>query len=113
MAVAKMRKVTIFAYEELGESIFETLRDLEVLHVSKSESYDLSEYKDEEETEVDEAKYNEKLSQLSVIKSYFERYTTIKKSFIDMFTGAKPQMSYEDFQRVIASYDVSEIFSKV
>ena len=39
MAVAKMRKVTIFAYEEIGESIFETLRDLEILHVIKSESY--------------------------------------------------------------------------
>ncbi|HOV65335.1 MAG TPA: V-type ATP synthase subunit I [Bacillota bacterium] len=113
MAVAKMRKVTIFAYEEIGESIFETLRDLEILHVIKSESYGHRERGDAEEPEVDEAKYNETLSQLSAIKSYFERYTSIKKSFIDMFTGAKPQMSYEDFQKVVARYDVAETFDKV
>lgn len=107
MAVARMRKVTIFAYEDLGESIFETLRDLEVLHVTKRESRDLSYY------EEDEDKYDEKLSQLSVIKSYFEQYTSIEKSFLDMFTGAKPQMSYEEFKRVVAGCDVDEVFVTV
>ncbi len=112
MAVARMRKITILAYEELEGPLFEALRDMGLMHISKSTAVT-----GEEAVEIgfdaETPEYVERLSQLAEIKSYFERYNTIEKSFIDMFTGKKPEMSHAEFQNAVAKHDVPQVFAKV
>ena len=62
-----------FVYEDLGESIFETLRDLEALHVTIGES-PISSYYEEDKM------YDEKLSRPLGDQILFEQYTSIEKS---------------------------------
>ncbi len=113
MAVARMRKITILAFQELEEPLFERLRDTGLMHVTKSTVADTGERLEEVEMEIQSPEYVERLAQLSVIKSYFERYHTIEKSFIDMFTGKKPEMLLSEFKDAVAKYDIPKIFAKV
>jgi len=112
MAVAKMRKVTIFAYEQLHETLFERLRDLELIQITKSRIISADECGPESALR-ENAQYLDKLSELSYIKSYFERYNAIKKGFIDMFTGKKPEVLRQDIERLVKEFDVHEVFATV
>ncbi|MGI6633377.1 MAG: V-type ATP synthase subunit I [Bacillota bacterium] len=106
MAVARMKKVTIFASKELREPIFERLRDLGIFHVSsessapRSDSYEVPE------------EISGQISRLDYLKDYFSRYAPIKRSFIDGFTGKKPVLSENELNRMISQYDVSAAYRK-
>ncbi|MGI6620859.1 MAG: V-type ATP synthase subunit I [Bacillota bacterium] len=113
MAIARMRKVTILAYEELEAPLFEKLRDAGLMHVTKSTVAGTEEQPEEIHTHAETPEYVKRLSQLAVIKSYFERYNTIKKSFFDMFTGKKPDVSYSRFKNAVDTYDIPGVFDKV
>lgn len=113
MAIARMRKVTILAYEELEAPLFEKLRDTGLMHVTKSAAAGVAGQPEEIDSHAEVPEYVKKLSQLAVIKSYFERYNTIKKGFFDMFTGKKPEISFNQFKDAVANYDVSEVYAKV
>jgi len=113
MAVARMRKITILAYEELEAPLFEELRDTGLMHVTKSTAAGNGEQPEEIDFDAEAPEYVERLSQLAVIKSYFERYNAIEKGFIDMFTGKKPEMSFGEFKNAVAGYDVPRIFARV
>ena len=113
MAVARMRKITILAFQELEGALFEAIRDLELMHVTRSTAVNAGEKAGRNDFAAEAPEYVEKLSQLAVIKSYFEQYNAIEKGFIDMFTGKKPEMSYSDFQKAVNEYDIGEVFSKV
>lgn len=113
MAIARMRKVTILAYEELEAPLFEKLRDIGLMHVTKSTAAGTVEQPEEIDAYAETPEYVKRLSQLAVIKSYFERYNTIKKSFFDMFTGKKPEISFSQFKNAVATYDIPAVFATV
>jgi V/A-type H+-transporting ATPase subunit I len=113
MAVARMRKITILAYDELESALFEAIRDLELMHVTRSTAVNAGDGTGRNDYAAKTPEYVEKLSQLAVIKSYFEQYNTIEKGFIDMFTGKKPEMSFADFQQAVTGYGINRIFTTV
>ena len=61
------------------------------MHVTKSSITDIGEEPNGEEDLYESREYDVRLSQLAAVKSYFENYNTIEKSFIDMFTGKNPK----------------------
>jgi len=101
MAVARMRKVTLFASQDLKEGIFEKLRDLGTMQVTAEAVRTDRIYDDGEARGL-----SERLSKLSYLKAYFEKYNPVKKSFIDMFTGKKPEVSLAEFLDAVESYDI-------
>ncbi|QUL97916.1 MAG: V-type ATP synthase subunit I [Candidatus Fermentithermobacillus carboniphilus] len=111
MAVAKMRKVTIFASRELENDLFERLRDLGIMQVTDSSVVE----KEPSESSITSFNdvYQDRLSKLGFIRSYFERYNVIKKGFIDMFTGKKPEMSREEFEETVRRFDIDGVFERV
>lgn len=113
MAIARMRKVTILAYQELETPLFEKLRDIGLMHLTKSTVAGTVEPPEEMSLHAATPEYVERLSQLAVIRSYFERYNTIEKGFFDMFTGKKPEVSYRQFKSAVVTYDIPEVFAKV
>lgn len=107
MAVARMKKVTIIASQDLKESIFETLRDLGVMQVT-AETVRAERVVDDEEAR----QVSDHLSKLAYLKSYFEKYNPVKKSFIDGFTGKKPEVSLAQFMDAAGSYDIDGVTAK-
>ena len=112
MAIARMRKVTILAYQELETPLFEKLRDIGLMHLTKSTVAGTVEPPEEMSLHAATPEYVERLSQLAVIRSYFERYNTIEKGFFDMFTGKKPEVSYRQFKNAVVTYDIPEVFAQ-
>lgn len=108
MAVARMKKVTILAYQDVQDDLFERLRDLGIMEVRKTTELPANTRSHGEDKES-----AERLSKLLTIKAYFERYTTVKKGLLDMFTGKKPEISREEFETVVSGYDLDEVFLKV
>ncbi|MEX0974666.1 MAG: V-type ATP synthase subunit I [Bacillota bacterium] len=108
MAVAKMKKVTLFASQDLKERIFEALRDLGTMQVT-AESVAPQRTEDFVETR----DFSARLSKLTYLKAYFEKYNRIKKSFIDMFTGKKPEVTMAEIEDATASYDIDGVSAVV
>ncbi len=106
VAVAKMRKVTVFTMREKKDQVLETLRDLEIMEVRET-----SETREQAKIETPPEVLS-KLSRLSYITSYLLPYNPVKKSFVDMFTGKKPDLSLEEFHRVVNEYDVDDVFQR-
>jgi len=138
MAVARMRKVTILAFKELQDDLLEKLRDLEIMQVTKmgpvgeSSEGALGEVDAESEAESGALRftgqpaaslpfsqkeasleYSERISKLIFIKSYFERYSAIRKGFIDMFTGRKPEVTRTELEDLVQRYDIDATFQTV
>ncbi len=106
MAVAKMKKVTIFASRELKGSIFELLRDLEIMEVTKAQE------SRGQQAGVPEH-IQEKVDRLSHIVSYLQKYNPSQKGFIDMFTGSKPEVSFERLQEMLDTYEIESAHREV
>ena len=101
MGVARMKKVTLFASQDLKEEIFETLRDLGSMQVT-AETVRTDRMPDDDGTR----ELSERLSKLAYLKAYFQKYNPVQKSFIDMFTGKRPEVSLAEFLDAIESYDI-------
>lgn len=117
MAVARMRKVTIFAFREIREEVLERLRDLEIMHVTATrEEPGLP-----EDNGVScpmpalplEGSVGEAIGKLAAISSYLAKYNPVKKGFIDMFTGKKPEMSIDEFRRIVEEYDIDSLHAEL
>lgn len=99
MAVARMKKITIFAAKGLREPIFERLRDLGIVQVTGESSVS------PEPFEVPAA-ISAEISRLSYLKDYLWKYNPLKNSFIDGFTGKKPDFSQAELNRLVEGYDI-------
>lgn len=123
MAVARMRKVFIFASKDLKEMILERLRDMEIMQVTDvsvpeggpaveagtgetppAESESALDYQEQEISAV--------LSKLTYVRNYLDKYKPIKKGFIEMFVGSRPEISMARLQEIIRDFDVDEWFQK-
>lgn len=137
MAVARMRKVTILAFKERERDLFEKLRDLGLMEitqagpiVSQSESQEVDDRSEglvsgklvldsgvspsqAPVSEEESLEYSDRISKLLFIKSYFERYNMIKKGFIDMFTGKKPEIASSVVEDAVKNYDIDAVFQKL
>lgn len=107
MAVARMKRVTIFATQELKERIFEELRDLGIMQVTQERDRPLRFERSSPDA------FSAEISKLTYLKDYFEKYNPVKKSFIDMFTGKKPEVTLDEIHRKVESYDIDKVFSEV
>lgn len=105
VGIARMKKIRILASQDASAVIFERLRDLEIMQVDVSHKT--------ARREEGSALYQEKLAKLVAIKSYFERYTSIKKDIVDMFVGSKPEVSWDDFQKAVETEDIDSIYATV
>ncbi len=85
----------------------EKLRDLEVMEVRETEE---SKNQERLDTPPD---IQDKISRLQYISAYFQKYNPIKKGFIDMFTGKRPDLSVEDLWQAVRDYDVDGVFQKI
>ena len=103
MGVARMRKVHIFASRELGEAVLETLRDLELFQVKATKAED----------SVSQASYQDTLQKLVSIKTYLEQYNPFRRGFIDMFIGTKPEVTYDEFRKMVEEEDVDSVYAQV
>ena len=102
-----MRKVTIFVTRDKKDAVLEKLRDLEVMEVRETEE---SKNQERLDTPPD---IQDKISRLQYISAYFQKYNPIKKGFIDMFTGKRPDLSVEDLWQAVRDYDVDGVFQKI
>ncbi|HHW26971.1 MAG TPA: V-type ATP synthase subunit I [Firmicutes bacterium] len=107
VAVARMRKVTIFITRDKKDAVLEKLRDLELMEVRETEE---SRHQEREEIPPD---IQSKISRLQYVASYFQKYNPVKKGFIDMFTGKKPELSQDDLWQAVREYDVDRTFEKI
>lgn len=107
MAVARMKKVTLFASQELKDAIFERLRDLGTMQVTAET------VRPELGGEAQGRDLSDRLSRLSYLKSYFEKYNPVKRSFIDGFTGKKPDFSLKKLLDEARSFDTDAIAATV
>jgi len=99
-----MRKVRIFASQGLGDLVFERIRDLELLQVKVTAGTHPGET---------HSLYQEKLQKLSAVKSYFERYNPVRRGFIDMFIGTKPEVTFDGFRKAVEEEDLDSVYGKV
>jgi len=99
-----MKKVTLIADLDLKEEVFEKLRDLGTVQVV-AETVTTRQVTDS----LASVDLSSRLSKLVSLKAYFEKYNPIKKSFLDMFTGKKPEIAMADFEKTVASYDVDRM----
>ena len=107
VAVARMRKVTMFVTRDKKDEVLEKLRDLEIMEVRETE-----ECKNQERIETP-PDVQEKISRLQHISSYFQKYNPIEKGFVDMFTGMKPDLSMQDLWQAVRDYDIDGAFLRV
>ncbi len=107
VAVARMRKVTMFVTRDKKDEVLEKLRDLEIMEVRETE-----ECKDQDRFETP-PDVQEKISRLQHISSYFQKYNPIEKGFVDMFTGMKPDLSMQDLWQAVRDYDIDGAFLRV
>jgi V/A-type H+-transporting ATPase subunit I len=120
MAVARMKKITIYATKELRAPIFERLRDLGIFHVT-TESSSPRHLGVEEPAEGSAstepfeipADIADSLSRLEYLRDYFNKYAPVKRSFIDGFTGKKPGVALNELRRLSSAYDIDEVYEKV
>lgn len=109
MAVARMKKVTIIASQDLKEDIFERLRDLGTMQVT-AETIRAERIPDEAISE----ELSKRISELAYVKAYLEKYNPIKKSFIDGFTGKKPEYSLKALlEDAVKSFDIDAAVATV
>lgn len=111
MAVARMRKVTIYAFREIRKEVFEKLRDLEIMHVTATREEPGFSDDDAASSLMPalEGSLGETIGKLATISSYLAKYNPVKKGFIDMFTGKKPEMSIDEFRRIVEEYDIDSL----
>ncbi len=112
MAVARMKKVTIFASRDHKEPILEKIRDLEMMEVTGTQE-SLGQTVDLPGPEQVPPDLQENIDQLAYISSYFLKYNAPKKGFIDMFTGKKPEVSFETLRDMVQNYDAETAYLKV
>lgn len=114
-----MRKVYIFASKHLEEAVFERLRDMGIMQVTDvtlQEGPDLAAAEggtDASDTEMPDEREREiqsTLSKLSLIRNYLLRYKPVKKGFIEMFVGSRPEISRARLQETLESFSVEEWF---
>lgn len=96
-----MRKVTIFAARDKREEVFERLRDLGAMQITRE-----TENPSGRENQAGLAGLSASISTLGYLKDYFLKYNPAKKSFIDMFTGKKPEIKLEQVMELVRSYDI-------
>lgn len=119
MAVARMKKITIYAAKDLRGPIFERLRDLGIFHLTSEKSGPRiltaessgGDAIAREPVEIPE-EVSDSLSKLQFLKNYFWKYAPVKKSFIDGFTGKKPEMSLNALRKLTAEYDIEAVYQK-
>lgn len=119
MAVARMKKITIYATKELRGPIFERLRDLGIFHITAESSRprflgvddEVEDVPAPEPLEIPED-ISDSLSRLQYLRDYFEKYAPVKRSFIDGFTGKKPEVSLNSLRQLTAGYDVEAVYDK-
>lgn len=118
-----MRKVFIFASKDLNETIFERLRDMEIMQVTdvsfpeggpaaEAGTGQLYAVESESALDLDEQEISAVLSKLTYVKNYLTKYKPIKKGFIEMFAGSRPEVSTARLQEIIRDFDVDEWFEK-
>lgn len=101
MAVARMRKVTIFAFQRARENVLKTLRDLEIMHVTATKE-GLGAFDSDDS-----------INKLAAVSAYMSEFNPMKKGFIEMFTGQKPEISADEFERVVKEQDVDSLHRKL
>lgn len=119
MAVARMKKITIYATKELRGAIFERLRDLGIFHITSESSKprylgvggQADDVSMPETIEIPEDISNS-LSRLQYLRDYFGKYAPFKRSFIDGFTGKKPEVSMGALRQLTADYDIDAVYQK-
>lgn len=104
MAVARMKKITIYASKELREPIFERLRDLGIVQVTSESSE--SPFLSDKALEESVSNVSDEISRLSYLQSYLAKYNPVEKSFIDGFTGRKPSFRLDEMKRLAHDYDI-------
>ncbi|MGI6642807.1 MAG: V-type ATP synthase subunit I [Bacillota bacterium] len=107
MAVARMKKVTIFASQDYKEEILEKIRDLEMMEVTETQEALGSVEPQQVPPDV-----QENIARLAYLSSYFMKYNAPRKSFVDMFTGKKPEVSLETLRDTIQNYDIDSVYLK-
>lgn len=123
MAVARMRKVFIFASKDLKETILERLRDMEIMQVTdvsvpeggltvEAGTGQTSAVGSESALDYREQEISAILSKLAYVRNYLIKYKPIKKSFIEMFVGSRPEVPRVRLQEIIRDFDVGEWFEK-
>ena len=103
MGVARMRKVHIFASRELGEAVLERLRDLELFQVKVTETQEGG----------PQAAYQDKLLKLGSVKAYLEQYNPVRRGFIDMFIGTKPEVTFDEFRKMVEEEDIDSVYAEI
>jgi V/A-type H+-transporting ATPase subunit I len=119
MAVARMKKITIYASKELRGPIFERLRDLGVFHITAESSGPRFLGADGEADDLSTLEpfaapddISTSLSRLQYLRDYFGKYAPIKRSFIDGFTGKKPEVSLGELRQLSAGFDIEAVYEK-
>lgn len=98
----------MFASQDLKEEVFETLRDLGSMQVTAET------VRQDNVPEAESRALSERLSQLAYLKAYFEKYNPVKKSFIDGFTGKKPDYSLKALlEQELGSFDIDAAVAAV
>ncbi len=98
----------MFASQDLKEEVFETLRDLGSMQVTAET------VRQDSVPEAESRALSERLSQLAYLKAYFEKYNPVKKSFIDGFTGKKPDYSLKVLlEQELQSFDIDAAVATV
>ena len=105
MAVARMKKVTVFASREIKERLFGKLRDLGIMQVTRETHQPVRLERSPNDG------FSAEISKLTYLKDYFLKYNPSKKSFIDMFTGKRPEVTLEDLYRLAGSFDIDNAFN--
>ena len=112
--------MTIYAFQELRDELLEKIKDLGILELVDKDSEASSlqanaevSFAGERDYSQDYSQYIDNLGKLTFTKSYFENYNPIKKGFIDMFTGKRPELSTAALDRLITDYNIDHIFNIV
>ncbi len=106
MPIIEMKKVFLLGHREERESIFSLLHELgsvELLDIKSGEAWEeFQALVEPEHTGETASQAESSLSDIRYCLDFFQRYFPVRKNFVQQFTGAKLELTEQDYRKLVS-----------
>ncbi|NMB40482.1 MAG: V-type ATP synthase subunit I [Firmicutes bacterium] len=113
MPIVEMQRISLFAHQQEKDAVINILQELGIVElVDLKESSAWEEMKlllEPEEAAEEVAQLESRLGEIRYCLDFFQRYFPVQKSFIEQFTGARFNITPEEYKEFVAKGEETDL----